>query len=253
MVIRGSQGAVLVDAGIPQRTLLQELRHVHIEPADLRGIIITHEHGDHTTSAIGIARRVGIPIMATAGTLQALQVPADITTVRIIAQQGIELAGMRFEPIAVRHDAAEPVAVVVKHDDVAATIATDLGSWDEALAQAARHSQLIVIEANHEREKLSTSRYDHALKLRITSSHGHLDNIQAGEFLAHVCTDGQARHVWLAHLSHEANTPHLAIRSVQSVLTMHQVQHMIRAMVALPRRGTVSWGPEQRSHQQTLW
>lgn len=253
MVVQGTQGCILIDAGIPQRTLLHQLAQVGITPDMLCGIVVTHEHGDHTTSVLPLAKKYHLPLLGSAGTLAALNVPTTIATVVIAQHQTYAVAGLQISAVSVKHDAAEPIAVNVRHADVAITVATDLGSWDDSLVAACAHSQLVVIEANHERERLSASRYDQALKLRIASPIGHLDNIQAGEFLAHVLRDRAPRDIWLAHLSHEANTPQLAMRSVQTVLHMHRCSDAMRSLTALPRNGTVAWGPPQRSQQQTLW
>lgn len=253
MVVQSPQGCLLIDAGIPQRTLLHQLAQVGIAPAMLRGIIITHEHGDHTTSVVPLAKKYHLPLIGSAGTLAALGVPAAVHTVTIVHQQPFEFLDFQIAAVQVKHDAAEPIAVNLRHADVAITVATDLGSWDESLVAACAHSQLVVIEANHERERLSASRYDQALKLRIASPIGHLDNIQAGEFLANVLSDRTPRDIWLAHLSHEANTPQLAMRSVQTVLHMRRCGDVVRSLTALPRHGTVAWGPPQRSQQQSLW
>jgi phosphoribosyl 1,2-cyclic phosphodiesterase len=253
MVVQTSQGCILIDAGIPQRTLLHQLAQVGITPTMLRGIVVTHEHGDHTTSVLPLAKKHHLPLIGSAGTFAALNIPAALTTVVVAHQQCLEFAGLQISAVRVKHDAAEPIAVSIRHADVAITVATDLGSWDDSLVAACAHSQLVVIEANHERERLSASRYDQALKLRIASPIGHLDNIQAGEFLACVLRDRAPRDIWLAHLSHEANTPHLAVRSVHTVLNMRSCGDSARSIVALPRHGTVAWGPPQRSHQQQLW
>lgn len=253
MVIQTIHGCILIDAGIPQRTLLHQLAQVGITPDMLRGIVVTHEHGDHTTSVVSLAKKYHLPLIGSAGTFAALSIPSTLTAVVVAPQQPLEFAGVQITAVSVKHDAAEPIAVNIRQADIAVTVATDLGSWDESLVAACAHSQLVVIEANHERERLYASRYDQSLKLRIASPIGHLDNIQAGEFLANVLRDNIPRDIWLAHLSHEANTPHLAVRSIQTVLNMRRCSTTVRSMTALPRHGTVAWGPPQRSHQHTLW
>jgi phosphoribosyl 1,2-cyclic phosphodiesterase len=89
--------------------------------------------------------------------------------------------------------------------------------------------------------------------MRIASKTGHLDNVQAGSFLAALAADGRRRTAWLAHLSQEANTATVAKRSVHAVLRYHAVTEHYHDIVALPRHQTVVWGEAQRSIQLDLW
>lgn len=252
-LVQVSAGGLLVDAGVSQRSITQRITQLGTAPHQLHGIIVTHEHSDHVTSVVAIAKRYNLPILASRGTLTALNVPSSITTITLIANQSYEIAGAQITPIPVSHDAAEPMAIKVQHNAITAVIATDLGVWDDTLVAACSDADLIVIEANHERERLHLSSYAPHLKLRIASPRGHLDNVQAGLFLAQIAQNKRRRSAWLAHLSHEANTSELAVRSVKSVLQMHQSVQYYHTITPLPRDQHVVWGPEQRSSQPSLW
>lgn len=252
-LIQTNAGGLLIDAGISVRAITQRLGQLGTPPHTLSGIVITHEHGDHTTSAIALAKRHRIPIIASTGTLRALAIPAEVATIPLIAHQPVTVAQTLITPIPVSHDAAEPMAIKATHATFTAVIATDLGMWDNILVDACGDADLVVIEANHERERLHTSSYAPHLKLRIASPRGHLDNLQAGMFLVQIAQNKRLRSAWLAHLSHEANTNDLAFRSVKSILRMHQCEQYFNAITPLPRNQSVVWGPEQRSSQSSLW
>lgn len=252
-VIHTPAGALLYDAGLPQRTILARCAGLGIEPGQLRGVVVSHEHSDHTTSAVSLARRLRIPVIATAGTLRALRVPAGVETILCAAGVPLMHAGFELLPVRVSHDAAEPVGMAITHGEHTVTIATDLGEWDEHLLAACQAAALVVIESNHEREHLMQCGYTAQLKMRIASKTGHLDNVQAGGFLAALAADKRPRTAWLAHLSQEANTAAVALRSVNAVLRYHQCLTHYRDVVALPRHTTVVWGEAQRGVQLDLW
>jgi len=252
-LIHVDHGGFLVDAGISLRRIVHQTTQLGCPPDQLSGIVVTHEHSDHITSVIALAKRYHLPVIASTGTLSALNLPHTINTIPLVAHQSYAVAGSLLTPIPVSHDAAEPMAIKVQFDRITTVIATDLGMWDDALVDACSDADLIVIEANHERERLHMSSYAPHLKLRIASPRGHLDNVQAGLFLARIAQNKRRRSAWLAHLSHEANTSELALKSVQSVLRMHQSEAYYHKITALPRDQHVVWGPAHRASQPTLW
>ncbi|NBU64520.1 MAG: MBL fold metallo-hydrolase [Chloroflexia bacterium] len=252
-LVQTAVGALLVDAGIPQKTLLTRCARFGTRPEHIIGIIITHEHGDHTTCAVALAKRYGIPIYTMADTAQKINIPATVVVKHLDYQHPTNIAGITIRTMAVSHDAVAPIAVQICFDRITAAIATDLGEWQTLLVPFLQAAQLIVIEANHDRERLRLSSYEPTLKLRIASATGHLDNIQTATLLAQVAQDKQPRDVWLAHLSREANSPAIAIRSIHTVLDMHACQQYFRSITPLPPHDCVAWGPAQRTTQQTLW
>lgn len=40
---------LLIDAGISRRRIVQGLEAADLKPADLAGVLLTHEHADHVT------------------------------------------------------------------------------------------------------------------------------------------------------------------------------------------------------------
>ena len=69
----GSECAhVLVDIGISGKKMEQGLNSLDLTGRDIDGILITHEHSDHIKGLGVIARKYGIPIYATGGTVDAM-------------------------------------------------------------------------------------------------------------------------------------------------------------------------------------
>jgi phosphoribosyl 1,2-cyclic phosphodiesterase len=258
LLLRSGPDALLVDCGIPLRTLEGLLRHQGVEPGQIRALVLTHEHGDHLLSAAALARRHGVPVLANAETRAAIAdelagLPAETLPVGELAAVGpFELRSFR-----VPHDAADPVGFRISAGGCTVAVAVDLGGWTEAIADELRGADLLVVEANHDRELLRASPYPWAIQQRIFGPRGHLDNVQCGELIARVCT-GAPCDVWLAHLSEQTNTPRVALAGVGRVLGMAGARGV--RLAALPRRsargpgGAPTWRSEDRMLvQQSLF
>lgn len=70
----GSRSAgLLIDAGRSARQLDRMLQRCGIDPMAIQGILITHEHSDHIAGVRVFAKKYGIPVFASQGTLLAMQ------------------------------------------------------------------------------------------------------------------------------------------------------------------------------------
>ncbi len=249
--------ALLIDSGIALRTLERLLAYRGIATTQIQALLLTHEHGDHALSAAALARRYGVPVVCNAATRAALgdeftKLPLE----ELPVGQRASIGPFDVTSFALRHDAADPVGFRVQAAGATAAIAIDLGSWDAGTVAALRAADLVVVEANHDRELLHGAPYPWAIRQRIYGPLGHLDNVQAGELLAQAVA-GQPCDVWLAHLSQQANSPQVAVRGVQRVLDLAGVVGM--QLRALPRRsvnapgGAPTWHSDSRLMQGRLF
>ena len=55
---------ILVDIGVSARRCEQKLRQVGADPAEIKGIFVTHEHADHAAGVRVFATRYHIPVFA---------------------------------------------------------------------------------------------------------------------------------------------------------------------------------------------
>jgi phosphoribosyl 1,2-cyclic phosphodiesterase len=65
--------SVLVDVGVSGIRVERGLNEIDMTTKDVDGILVTHEHSDHVKGLGVLARRYGIPIFATAGTIEAIR------------------------------------------------------------------------------------------------------------------------------------------------------------------------------------
>ena len=252
LLIQADGAALLIDCGLPQRVIERHLGHAGLRPADLTAILLTHEHGDHVLSAGPLARRHGIPIVANAGTAAALGgALSGVERLNLAVGGTIALGPFDVRSFAVPHDAAAPVGYCIQAEGWCVGLAIDLGSWDDGVLDSLRAADLVILEANHDRERLRLAPYDWAVKQRIYSRLGHLDNMEAGALLARLGADGRRRTAWLAHLSERANSPQIATKIVSTVLSMAQVACI--DIHALPRRAALSWESDRHFQQMELF
>lgn len=212
---------LLVDAGFSGREIERRLLSVGVEAESLTGIVVTHEHGDHTRGMGVLARRFNLPLYLTAATRAACQSllsgREDVREYR--SSTPFRIGALEIQPFLTAHDAADPVAVTLRDVDAGHKlgIATDLGRPTAAVRHALTSSHLLILEANHDEAMLRNGPYPWSVKQRIASSHGHLSNRAAAEFareLHHPDLSG----VVLAHMSAECNHAQAAFEVVGGAL-----------------------------------
>jgi phosphoribosyl 1,2-cyclic phosphodiesterase len=211
---------VLVDAGLSSRQIVQRLVRIGSSIERIHGIILTHEHGDHTRGLSVLCREKPLPVYANRLTAEAVVAdPGWNGRVRIswrLFSTGspFEVGDLTVESFSVPHDACDPVGFVFRHGKHSVGVLTDLGHPTKLIVERVRAVDALVVEANHDLKLLQedTAR-PWALKQRIMSRHGHLSNDAAATLVSEVVGD-RLRHVFLAHLSRDCNRPDLAYRTV---------------------------------------
>ena len=114
----------------------------------------------------------------------------------------------------VSHDAVAPVGYLLIAGGCRICIVIDSGEVTPAMLEAMQHADLLILESNHDRERLIRGPYPYALKQRILSATGHLSNDQAADAVLKTWRTDSVRWLWLSHLSRTNNTPKLALKSM---------------------------------------
>ncbi len=211
---------LLIDAGISGRRIEEGLHQLDLKCEELKGVLVTHEHIDHIAGLGVLARRYGLPIYATAGTKEAiLRVKSlgkvDESLFRVVEPEvDFVIGDLTVEPIAISHDAAEPVAYRIRHGEKSAAVITDLGTYDDELVAKLQDLDVLLLEANHDVNMLQVGPYPYPLKQRILGDRGHLSNERSGHLLGQLLHDGFKAAV-LGHLSKENNYAKLAYETVR--------------------------------------
>src|SRR5699024_12138296 len=71
--IESGQDKLLVDAGLSGKQLDRLFQEAGVDPAQLTGILVTHEHSDHIKGLGIIARKYNLPIYANTKTWHAME------------------------------------------------------------------------------------------------------------------------------------------------------------------------------------
>ena len=222
----GSQAThLLVDVGISGKRTEEGLRNLDLSMKEIDGILITHEHADHIAGLGVLGRKYGVPVYATGGTIQAIRSSSSVGELpqelfhEIRADEKVIIKDLVCNPIAISHDAAQPVAYRISHGRKKVGIVTDLGTYNDYTVESLRGMNALLLEANHDVNMLQVGRYPYYLKQRILGEKGHLSNERAGQLLCELLHDGLEA-VVLGHLSQENNLPELAFEAVRVEVTM---------------------------------
>ena len=211
---------VLVDAGISGKRIEAGLNEIGLKTAEMDGILVTHEHSDHIKSLGVLARKYGLPMYATQGTIDAIKEKSSIGKVDeslfqvIHPEEDFTIGDMRISPVPTSHDAAEPVAYMMYQGDKSMGIITDLGKYDDYIVDKLQGLDVLLLEANHDVRMLQVGSYPYPLKQRILGDRGHLSNESSGQFLGQLLHD-KFKKVVLGHLSKENNLAELAYETVR--------------------------------------
>jgi phosphoribosyl 1,2-cyclic phosphodiesterase len=224
---------VLVDAGLSAREIARRMSLLGEDPNTLDGILITHEHGDHSGGLRVLIKDLDCPVYISAKTREAyVSERRNVSNeeprrrsealrervVEIDSGEDFRIGKIDFHPFTVPHDAVDNFGFTATHEGVKVATLMDFGHITTLITERLRGCAAIVIESNHSRDMLKTvEHYPWELKQRILSRLGHLSNEDVAEWLLDGF-DGQASHVVLAHLSQRANNPYLAKITAESAL-----------------------------------
>jgi phosphoribosyl 1,2-cyclic phosphodiesterase len=201
---------VMLDCGFGIRETERRLGRLGLVPADLAGIVVTHEHQDHVGGVFKFARRHNIQVWLSFGTHQAMRETVNGVTFHYCRDgDQLNIGDLILFPYTVPHDAREPVQYVASDGWLKLGVLTDAGHLTPHLLDALKGCDALMLECNHDRKMLTESTYPPSLKLRIGGDYGHLSNQAAAEILA-ALDQSRLRTVVGAHLSKQNNTPELA-------------------------------------------
>lgn len=211
---------VLIDAGRSCKQIVNAIETNGLNIKNIGAVFITHEHTDHCSALKVLAKRYGFEVYASAGTLNALESTGKLDPIihTNVIKDKVAIGNMNVERIDTPHDAAESCCYrVTAADGKSALIATDMGCMLPQVRCAAKQSDFVVLESNHDVQMLKNGFYPFTLKKRILSDRGHLSNEACANELIEIVKGGTLR-LMLGHLSEENNTPRLALSTSVSVL-----------------------------------
>ncbi len=221
--IGNEQTALLVDLGIGGRTVGKRLADVGISLSSVEMILVTHDHIDHIKYLGSVARKLSLPVFATATLHEAFEhnfcTRGMISGCRRVIRKEtfFEHRGVKFVAFGVPHDATETLGYFIDFFGEKFVFMTDLGSVPDTAKEYCRAADHIIIESNYDMDMLLRGPYPPDLKKRIIQGHGHMSNDQCASAIKDIYHQG-LKDLFLCHLSENNNTPELAYTNTCAAL-----------------------------------
>jgi phosphoribosyl 1,2-cyclic phosphodiesterase len=213
LVAEADGTVVMIDCGLSLTEAERRLERAGLQPAQVKAILVTHEHGDHGGGVFDFAAAHGATVYCTHGTLAALKAEGKalegVRVTLINGRQSFFHDGMQVMPFTVPHDAREPVQYVLSDGAARLGVLTDIGISTAHVERSLSGLDALVLECNYDRDLLWRGSYPRWLKERIAGPFGHMDNLDTERLLG-ALDRSRLKHVIGAHLSRENNRPDLA-------------------------------------------
>jgi phosphoribosyl 1,2-cyclic phosphodiesterase len=236
-IVSSGDTHVLVDAGLSSKQLVLRMREAGIEPMALSGVLLTHEHGDHTAGLVVFCKQHAIPVYAVPLTKEVLADAFDVQPQWRLMQtgHGFTIGALHVEAFPVQHDAVDPVGFLFTDAESKLGLVSDVGYVTNLMRDRVKGCDTLFIEANYDEDLLDADeKRPWSIKQRISSRHGHLSNRQVADFIRDVA-HADLQQVVLGHLSEDCNTTELAVKWVQEAL--HELGHTSVEVWCAERKG----------------
>jgi phosphoribosyl 1,2-cyclic phosphodiesterase len=234
--IRTEKTRILVDAGLSKRDVIARLAAINEDAEKLDAILITHEHSDHVSGLVALARALQVPIFITR--LTAPAIPWGEYTPRLDCFQAgttFCVGDIEIDSFTIPHDAIDPVGFCFRAQGIKVGLVTDLGYVTDSIKFHLRGAQLLVLESNHDLEMLKVGPYPWSVKQRVMGRKGHLSNDVVCDFIRSDL-DSSINTLVLGHLSEHNNHPEIVRNLAQLALERARRALFTRLVVAEPKQ-----------------
>lgn len=225
---------ILIDGGKNAKRLCAAIAECGYSPAQVRAVFVTHEHSDHISALPVFAKRNRVPVHAVGETAFALAT-AMVEPSLIISHPAVyqaEVGGFSISSFPTPHDSRASVGYRIEVETDAGVCkigyATDMGMLTETVEENLLGCSYVILESNHDVERLMTGPYPYYLKKRIRGERGHLSNTDCAALAERLAESGTKK-IMLAHLSRENNTPELAYHATAARLEGTDVELLVAA------------------------
>ena len=238
-LVQTEKTKILIDAGESTKKITEALNSLNINPTCIDGIIITHEHSDHTKGLGNLSKKYNIPVYANKETWDAMpsqREKINIENIKLFTFDDFKIGDIKIKAFPIPHDAANPCGFNLYKGKKKMSLVTDIGHINKDIIANLENSSFVLLESNYEPEVLKCSPYPYLLKERIKGPNGHLSNTDAGKAISYLSMHG-LKDVMLGHLSKENNFPELAYKSVVNELIENNVSETIVCLNIASRYG----------------
>lgn len=210
---------ILIDAGLSGKATKVKLEEIGVDIGEIDAVLVTHEHTDHIQGLKVLACKMGIPVFANSETAKGIvEAFHDCPKFKIFSTgETFCFKDLEIHPFSIQHDTLDPVAFTIRFDGIKLGFCTDLGFATSLVQNRLQECDYLYLEANHQPSMVHACSRPMIYKQRVLGRTGHLSNEDCGNLLARIAHPG-LKHVHLAHLSSECNTPETALGVIRGIL-----------------------------------
>ena len=221
-LVKTNSASFLIDAGTTIKYLNDQLKDLDLSLKDIKYILITHTHTDHTSALKSIIKKYKPTIILTELMIRDLDYLKDYDNI-IYLTDNLELGDVLIENIKTSHDTTDSRGYIITSNNVSLVQITDTGYINQKYFERLKNKDIYIMESNHNIEMLMHGRYPKWLKKRVSSDTGHLSN-EASAFYLSRLIGNNTKKVYLAHLSEENNTPEIALETLRKELLDNKIE-----------------------------
>lgn len=223
LIVSGSN-MLLIDLGITKTRLIEGLSEINKTIKDISACLITHDHTDHIS---------GIRFVSPSITYGLLGVVPSLGH-EISLYKPIQIGVFKITPIKTSHDATDSCGYVIEDGQDKLVYITDTGIILDEIYEYTYNPTYLIIESNHNIKMLLKTHRPIECKHRIMSEVGHLCNEDSA--FASLKMIGEAtKDIVLAHISEEANSPEVAIKTYQRIFMNNHIDISKYNLICAPQ------------------
>lgn len=204
--LTGGNSTLLLEAGVKIHQIQQA---VHYKMASIDGVLLTHEHGDHSHAVKALIKR-GIKVYTSAGTANALGL-GENDYCQLEAMKQVKIGEFAVLPFATKHDAAEPLGFYIAQGGERLVFATDTYNVPNTFAKVTYW----MLECNYSeyilKKNIDSGKTPKRLASRLLKSHFSIENLL--RFLSKQDLS-YTRKIYLLHTSQNNGDPEVFERRV---------------------------------------
>lgn len=208
-IIQGPKTSILIDLGLSLKEYRNRLEVFNLQEEDVFAVLYTHKHSDHLTPQF--PRVANGNVFAPRNTL-----PLGSVYNEVRPYVSFTINEFTITPLPTSHDAPDSVGYILETEEYKAVYMTDTGYISTRNLEMMKNADLYILEANHSPKMLLQTNRPFDLIQRILSDTGHLSNEASAHYLTELIGP-RTKAVILAHLSEEANTPEVALSTMDKV------------------------------------
>ncbi|MGV8826870.1 MAG: MBL fold metallo-hydrolase [Breznakibacter sp.] len=215
--------AILVDAGISRRQLLQRMKEKRLNIASIKAVFISHEHADHIRGFRVLCDMQKIPGYISQQTMQKCRkdyLPDKV----VLFNPGdvVRMGAFEIHCFAKQHDAADPCSFRIQAGEVNVGVMTDIGASCDNVRNHLALCHAVFLESNYDEQLLQEGPYPYYLKQRVASDRGHLSNNQAVNLVENINSE-RLHTILLSHISADNNRPELAMNAFAHLNSRYRI------------------------------